>query len=281
MHEPTTNPPSPESLSNGSETVQPSRVRFSTFPPHQRLCFYPSSSTGLLWAVMQMDCDLFVFSEANTRYNSWTDIEKDCAKHRQPVELLEQGADFVRFRCQGKTGLMLWHDNNWTLKQLAQAGLRVHHFVGICDGCCEGGNYECVHDRPFISKLLRLAADGMGYSTDHSAPLQYAAYSGHGMSGHSKFRKQVHFANFPEPQRWSHHLPADETVHDEHPAAWFELQGLLAYPEIPVPCVQRNGHVPETQLHALIPFRTVRKRGVLAEYRVWLPTEHIELDGPF
>lgn len=47
-----------------SVTAEPAQLTlFSEFPPHQRLCFYPSSGYELLWAVMQLDCDLFVFSD--------------------------------------------------------------------------------------------------------------------------------------------------------------------------------------------------------------------------
>lgn len=246
---------------------------FSEFPPHQRLCFYPSSGYQLLWSVMQLDCDLFVFSDKDRRYSSWSQIQADFAHHRRPLELIARGSDFVRFRSGCKTGVLLWEDNNLVLDRLQLARLQVHHFVGICDGCSEGGNYECVHERPFVQRLMRVAADGMCYSTDHSRPLQgFGSHDGRGIFHNRKFLERVALRDFPEPPgrhvepRWPEPHPT------ELPEATFMLQGVLI-------CTDAQGRHPRfevlpkgselpTQLGALKPFRAFSRRGILAEYRV-------------
>lgn len=252
---------------------------FAGFPSHQRLCFYPSSGYGLLWAVMQVDCDLFVFSDKDRRFSSWDKIRDDFARHHRPLELVSRGPDYVQFRSGRKTGLLLWEDNNQVLDRLHQAGLQVHHFVGICDGCCEGGNYECVHERPFVRRLMRVAADGMRYSTDHSMPLQgFAPHSGWGMWHSRKFLDQLALRDFPPPPDWGRRWP--ELDPHEMPEASFELQGVLIRPDDNPRrlTVLPKGSMEATQLDALQPFRSMAGRGILAEYRVRLQRDQAELD---
>ena len=266
-----------------SVTAEPAQLTlFSEFPPHQRLCFYPSSGYELLWAVMQLDCDLFVFSDKERRYSSWPKIRADFARHHRPLELVAHGSDFVQFRSGRKTGLLLWEDNNQVLDRLQQAKLQVHHFVGICDGCCEGGNYECVHDRPFVRRLMRVADDGMRYSTDHSMPLQgFPPHSGWGMWHSRKFLDHLALRDFPEPQNWGRRYR--ELDPHEFPGAVFELQGVLVRPDIHGASHRMEmlpkGSMEPTQLEALKPFRSLAGRGILAEYRVGIERDRSELDG--
>lgn len=261
------NPLRPARLPQAS--VQTVQAPFGQFPPHQRLCFYPSCGYGLLWVVMQLDCDLFVFSDKDRGFSRWSSIQADFARHRKPLELLERGPGFVQFRSGRKTGVLLWEDNNQVLVRLLHAGLKVHHFVGICDGCCEGGNYECVHDRPFVRRLMRVAADGMRYSTDHSMPLQgFAPHSGLGMWHSRKFLAHLALRDFPQPPdrglRWPEPDP------HEVPEASFELQGVLIRPDDEPRrlTVLPKGSMEAGWLDALKPFRSLAGRGILAEYRV-------------
>lgn len=269
----------PETVTAEPETLAP----FAGFPPHQRLCFYPSSGYGLLWAVMELDCDLFVFSDKGRRFSSWSTIRADFARHRRPLELVARGRDFVLFRSGRKTGILLWEDNNLVLDRLHQAGLQVHHFVGICDGCCEGGNYECVHDRPFVRRLIRVAANDMRYSTDHSRPLQgFGRDDGWGIFHTRKFLEQMALRDFPEPQDWGRNARWPEPLPHELPSTTFELQGVLIRPDIHGASrrleVLPKGRMEPTQLEALKPFRSLAGRGILAEYRVSIQRDHAELE---
>lgn len=257
------------------------RETFAGFPSHQRLCYYPSCGWGLLWAVMQLDADLFVFSDKDRRYSNWSRIQADFRRHGRPLELVARGPDFVQFRSAGKTGLLFWEDNNLVLDRLQRAGLKVHHFVGICDGCCEGGNYECVHDLPFVTRLLRVAADGMRYSTDHSRPLQgFRPHDGWGIFHTRKFLEHLTLRDFPAPG-YERRAPRSLPDTGELPEASFDLQGVLVRPHRDDSL--RNlqilpfGSEP-TQLDLLRPFRTLAGRGILAEYRVRVIDRQRELE---
>ncbi len=248
------------------------------FPPHQRLCLYPSSGYHLLWAVMQLDCDLFVFSDKDPRFSSWVQIQADFEHHQRPLELVARGSDFVQFRSGNKTGLLVWEDNNQMLDRLHRANLKVHHFVGICDGCCEGGNYECIHDRPFVCRLMRVATEGMRYVTDHSSPLQGIYGHAGGMWHHYKFLDDMVLSIFPPTEYWGRRMRWPELHEHEVPDASFELQGVLIRPNEAPDCltVLPKGRMEATQLEALIPFRTLARRSILAEYRVSILPNHVE-----
>ena len=99
-------------------------------------------------------------------------IQAGFKKQSLPIELVQQDEGHLCFRSLGKTAWIFIEDSNVTLARLHRARLTIHHFVGICDCCREGGNHECVHERPFLSRVLPLAALGMAYTTDHSRPLE-------------------------------------------------------------------------------------------------------------
>lgn len=251
------------------------------FGPHARLCFYPSSGDRALWVLMRLDCDLFVMADKWRAAVSWRRIQADFKKQGLPLELLHQSAGHLCFRSQGKTAWIFIEDNNLTLERLHRARLRIYHFVGICDGCCEGGNHECVHERPFLSRMLPLAAPGMAYTTDHSRPLDRFQRGWGNITDHAKFANQLRWPDFPEPPSWQQ--GAGPEPHARVRASTrFELQGVLVAPHhgrharlTPADLVVLpKGNFP-TQLECLIPFRTQQGRGVLAEYRV-LGTDPLE-----
>jgi hypothetical protein len=249
------------------------RSAFGDFPSHQRLCFYPSCGRELLWAAMAIDCDLFVFAEKDRLHVTWDMIGADFAGNGVSLDVLEKGDGFVRFRCNGKLGVVLWEDNNVVLERILRQGLKVHHFIGICDGCMEGGNYECVHDRPFLSRLLVVAADGMRYSTDHSALLKGGSSCRDFFDIHDRpFRDRYSMTGSWEPS-WAHDedLSPGSEKHGSVDAS-FELLGMI----------ERYGDRDErgrygvtppfewkpTQLQALAPFCSRRARPMVIEYRV-------------
>lgn len=261
--------PSPPVMVREADTLEhwPPVPGFSGFPTHERLCFYPSCGNQLLWSVMQMNADLFVFTDKNRRYANWAQIEADFVRHHEAIELLEYGWDYISFRSGDKTGLLLWEDNNDTLDRLQQHGCQVHYFVGICDGCCEGGNRECVHERPFVRRLMRVAADGMRYITDHSRPLQGIPYDfGHGMGGNYEFRRKRSLSHFGPAPSWNQSREEDRNEWSG-PDGDFQLVARLTNG-----CRHLEYRVPDqqhaTQLWALRPFGRERSIHTLAEYVV-------------
>ena len=223
--------------------------------------------------MMDLDCDLFIFSDTFPRRAPWKTIERDFRRHKRPVLLVEESDSHIWFTSGEKAAVLIREDNNRVLERIRQELGEVHHFVGICDGCCEGGNYECVHDRPFLSRLLQLAAKGMKYTTDHSSALERRPYGwGGGVPNHPKFREHLMWGHFPEhPNRRSgkdeHELVSQDLV--------FSLTGVLVAPRR----VNREALRAQeleiirfdsrpTELRKLVPFRTIGHRGILAEYRV-------------
>lgn len=74
----------------------------------------------------------------------------------------------------------LYLDNNEALGLLKEAGVRISCFVGVCDGCCEGGNYECVNSTKWFDRVFSLNTNNQYYITDHfdSEPIQDEMFVG-------------------------------------------------------------------------------------------------------
>lgn len=223
---------------------------------------------------MALDCDLFIFSDYQQRIDPWQAIQQDFQRRRRDVVLIERTDQYVFFTSQGKAAYLFHEDNNLMLERIKTDFGRVHHFVGICDGCCEGGNYECVHNRPFLSRLLQNAAPNMKYSTDHSQPLELRPYGwSSGVPSRPEFMGYMRWSEFPETESRRKSWPDEHEKVGGNPV--FCLQGVL---------VARNRQSHEaitkadldvlsygqepTELMTLVPFRTLGHRGILAEYRV-------------
>lgn len=255
------------------------------FGPHRALCFYPSSGHRLLCAVMRLDCDLFVMAEKRPKRALWDWIEANFARRRRPVERIHASPRHLAFRSEGKEAWIFFEDNNLTLKRISDAGLRIAAFVGICDGCREGGNLECVHERPFLRRLLPLADNGMRYFTDHSDPLQDHDRNRQGWLAqpHPYYCQRLRWRDFPAARNFRHRpeliepFPMDDGRADDLPRT-FELQGLLVRNEVeevgpPTPASRafrllKTGSA-QTEVEKLRPFRSMLGREILAEYRVW------------
>lgn len=235
-----------------------------SFEPHQRLCYYPSCHHQTPWILLNLDCDLFIMSEKERQFSRWESFRASFERHGRSVELIEKTPHYLHFRSDGKTVWVFREDNRETLARIATAGLKIHHFVGIRDGCMEGGNHECVNERPFLSHLLPLAADDMQYTTDHVVPLQMS------WGRRRKFRSGS-WLDFcmSEPSRRAQ--VSNERLRED---IRFELQGVL---------VQKGDALQElrfgeqtTALRKMQAFRRAHGVGILAEYRVRLPDLHRE-----
>lgn len=63
--------------------------------------------------------------------------------------------------------IIMPYENNRALRILIDAGVKIMCFVGINDGCSEGGNHECVNSSSFYGRLSPILEDEMYYITDH------------------------------------------------------------------------------------------------------------------
>lgn len=76
----------------------------------------------------------------------------------------EQG-QYIRL-IRGKILLMPF-DNEYCIRLLINAGLKINCFVGIQDGCVEGANHECINSQTFFSRLSPLLPKEFLYITNH------------------------------------------------------------------------------------------------------------------
>src|SRR5208283_3621182 len=58
---------------------------------------------------------------------------------------------------EGKVVVFLFMENIEALEVIWKSGIPIEGFCGQNDGCCEGGNYECANEMPFMSKVLALS----------------------------------------------------------------------------------------------------------------------------
>jgi hypothetical protein len=235
---------------------------------------------------MRLDADLFGLSEKRPGPGFLDRLQADFAAHRQPFTLLHSSAHHICFTTShGKTAWVLFEDNNDALLHLHQSGLKIHIYVGICDGCCEGGNWECVNENPFFGHVLSLAApDGMAYFTDHSPPLQHTgnryAPFGYGMSHHQKFAHHLRWSDFGQPvhlrsgswrrERWTQ-LPTPGHHEQPNKDFWLALQAVLVRlpQQTQFEVIHPNGApARDDQLAKLKPFRRLLGRGRVAEYAI-------------
>lgn len=77
-----------------------------------------------------------------------------------------------QIRLAGGKVILMPFDNEYCIRLMIDAGLKISLFVGIQDGCCEGGNHECVNSQTFFSRLSPLIADECHYLTNHLFPLR-------------------------------------------------------------------------------------------------------------
>jgi hypothetical protein len=126
---------------------------------------------------MAADCDVFVFADyrardPRARRRFWNEIKAEGHTMGKALTLEASTVGTRVFRVGEKLGFLFFRDNNEVLARIRRTMRIVHCFVGINDGCREGGNYECVHSRPFLHSLLSASAENLVYITDHSEYLR-------------------------------------------------------------------------------------------------------------
>ena len=127
--------------------------------PVDRIGFYPSSGTDVS-QVFGMKCDAFFVADYFRR-----NILESC--------ILEFNENFIVFEQGDKRGYFFLKDNNEVLQLLEACNIKLSLFVGVRDGCEEGGNYQCTNAIPFLEQVIALACDdGMDVYVDHSRFLE-------------------------------------------------------------------------------------------------------------
>jgi hypothetical protein len=157
--------------------IEPNQFLKSIYNKAQKLCFYPSCGSNLLWSVMDMSADIFIFSDYAPKTSQdfdlfYSKIENDFQKNDKPIILIGGTPSCRIFKSGNQTGFIFFTDNNQVLSYIENWGCTINTFIGITDGCGEGGNYECVNDEPFLRKVLKLKKTHLDYFTDHSPFLE-------------------------------------------------------------------------------------------------------------
>ena len=243
-------------------------VSLATTKP--RLCFYPSCGRDLLWAAMELDAEIFVLSDNGPRTPSsrqmfWHDVE--CDFRRNGIDLQPHSAtrDVRVFQSNGKWAFLFFADNNDTLRRIVRAGHQLSSFVGIRDGCSEGGNFECVHNDPFLSKVLEAATDVLSYFTDHSSVLTEHERSAR--RGHTSFSQY-----FRHDSGWMFSLLALLVSRKGHSGP-LQAEDLEVFFPALGETASTTAHGKTGTLHSVLlgklaPFRTCHHESLIAHYEV-------------
>ncbi len=246
-------------------------------PTHPRLLFYPSCGDNLLWTIMRLEYDIFVFSDyapsdENLRQLFWLTVQEDARMHGVVFTLYKATVRTRVFRSNGKWGFLFFQDNNEALSRIANADYLISAFVGIRDGCAEGGNYECVNEFPFLEKVLSLANSPFSYYTNHSSLLTDSAESL--LRNHTFFLKRQKLEAATEA--WEFKLDSVLVIYRERSifdfylapksedfAVFFPGYGFYSYYS------EYRAH-PNKQvvLWKFLPFRIKHGEGVIARYSV-------------
>jgi hypothetical protein len=104
-------------------------------------------------------------------YASSTDIKEDYLKLPYDYVILNNKEYFGNsdMLLVDNKIILMPYDNNRALRILKDAGIKIQCFVGIVDGCWEGGQNtgECVNTNAFFSRLSPILDDKIIYITDH------------------------------------------------------------------------------------------------------------------
>ncbi len=133
------------------------------FKTPQKSCYYPSAG-GYFKAVFSLDADTFFFSDQLQLNLS------DNLHHQIPgIKIILDNDSFAVFETPGKRGYYFHLENNVALEVIRGLTPYLNYFIGVRDGCQEGGNFECVNDPPFLQKAVEFCPqEGLSIINDHS-----------------------------------------------------------------------------------------------------------------
>ncbi len=137
---------------------------------NQKVLFYPSSGNNQK-GLFKMDYDVFIFAEKHCptileRFFYCRSIVKSVPGAKYPKKIEK---DIYCFTVGGKKAYLFFKDNDAVLARIKAEGVGISAFVGVCDGCRQGGNDSCVNGSDWLDKAFSSFRNGQGvYITDHS-----------------------------------------------------------------------------------------------------------------
>lgn len=136
--------------------------------PASRVGFYPSSGHDI-GPVLELDWDACFFADVFLGVRARSQLLRFLRDPRQEITMIEENEDFLVFEKGSKRGYYLFIENNQAIDLITRVAGCLHLFIGVRDGCVEGGNFECVNNLPYIEKVVKLAPpEGMDLYLDHS-----------------------------------------------------------------------------------------------------------------
>lgn len=126
------------------------------------ILFYPSSGVPKE-NIFSLDYDVFIFSDKDPKLSYDLNM-----KDNHSYKLLPNMDKINIFKISDKIGYFCSVDNNNVLKAIEKCSLKISCLVGVNDGCCEGGNGECINRNNWLCLAFNLFPDKGGmYITDH------------------------------------------------------------------------------------------------------------------
>lgn len=133
------------------------------FKQTQKYCYYPSAGNNLR-PTLNLDAQAFFFSD-----QIHFDLKNILMRKIPDIKVFVDTDHFFVFETQGKRGYYIFLENNVALEVIRKLTTKLDYFVGVRDGCEEGGNFECTNVPPFLEKIINFCSpEGMSIILDHS-----------------------------------------------------------------------------------------------------------------
>ena len=151
-------------LTSTDHSPQQSRLQqtLHQFASHRLpVCYYPSF--GWDWQTLEKIPERHFIVSDYIRYSELYEQARAAGVERQ-----YDGDDGSVFGTRdGRTIVYVQDENPNVLRRIRDLGIRIGTLIGKNDGCCEGGNYECVNDVWFLRDVIATAELPLRYYTDH------------------------------------------------------------------------------------------------------------------
>ena len=146
----------------------------SLAPYRPSLMFYASAGVNGGYLLDYPGYNLYVFSDfyphrfGSTRTKFFHMFLESVGKRKIEIIASTPFCRVFTIPKEGKVVVFLFTDNLSALNIIWKSGISIEGFCGQMDGCCEGGNYECANEMPFMSKILSLTGMHLEIVTDHA-----------------------------------------------------------------------------------------------------------------
>ena len=208
------------------------------------VCYYPSF--GWDWQTLEQ------IPERNFIVSDFTRHRRLCEQARAVgAEIQHDEDDGAVFGTRdGRTIVYVQDENPSVVRRLRDLGIRIGTLIGKNDGCCEGGNYECVNDVWFLRDVMATAELPLRYYTDHlvsglhcNEPTTLNSHLHWDANDLGPFRAPCHTQAWANPRllQSSWFLGSRRFTIRRKPAASLRVRGRV------LPCLEIRDEMPQIQ----------------------------------